>query len=270
MMGSVRLAIADVQNVVNFYTKGVGLSVLEEGSARVVLGLGNTEIVVLNINPTLRSSNPGSTGLYHLAIVFESRAALVAALERIFRLFPELYQGSADHLVSEAFYFSDPEGNGVELYFDKEPRTWIWENGQVKMDTLYIEVGEYIAKNRGEMSGSAKIGHIHLKVGSIELARQFYVDVLGFSVTAELSSALFLSDGIYHHHIGLNVWESAGAGAREPSLGLDIARFYVIHEDMTSLADQLKSKGLEFEENDGAIIVSDPWKNRLSFEYLKI
>src|SRR5690606_28037910 len=145
------------------------------------------------------------------------------------------FTGSADHLVSLAFYFDDPEGNGVELYWDRPREEWRWQDGSVAMDTLPLDPNGFIAEHRvapGDLaatgavaatgaaaapgSAAASIGHVHLKVGNIDVARAFYVDTLGFEVTVgSWPGALFASAGGYHHHLGMNAWQSRGAGPSE-------------------------------------------------------
>ncbi len=264
-MGCVELFVKDVAAVSQFYV-ACGLAILSSSDNEVVLGSTERAVVRL-IQSDLPAFSRSSAGLYHLAIVFASRGELAKALKRVFDLYPHLYQGSADHLVSEAFYFSDPEGNGVELYLDRDASGWKWKNGMVVMDSLYLDEKEYIAKYEGQDgSDKKKLGHMHLQIGNIDIAREFYVGVLGFVVTAEFPSALFLSDGKYHHHIGMNTWHSAGAGARKKSLGL--RRFEVVVSDTVVLAqisERLRNAKLACVENDSSITVSDPWENELVF-----
>jgi catechol 2,3-dioxygenase len=169
--------------------------------------------------------------------------------------------------VSEAFYFNDPEGNGVELYFDRPSETWQWSNGHVAMDTLYIDPVAYINVNASEYNESdKKLGHVHLRVGDISEARRFYVTLLGFDITASFPGALFVSIGGYHHHIGLNTWMSAGAGLRMPSLGLsDIKITLASADDVSHLAARLEASMYPFQYKQGVVHVADPWGNGLIF-----
>ncbi len=266
-MGVVELLVNDLEKQRYFYQTLVGLSPLEEQEKSLTLGYENRPIIKLIEDKNKPFPAINSAGLYHTATVFESQSALAQALLRILTKSSELYSGSADHLVSEAFYFNDPEGNGVELYFDKSPSTWIWNNGQVEMDSVYIDVKEYILKH-GQTSATLakKMGHVHLKVGSISEAKRFYVDILGFRITAEMSTALFISDGQYHHHLGMNVWESGGSSERKPSLGLGS---FVLMLDKQSDLEKLESRlikfSVKFEKKDNKLIVFDPWLNQLIF-----
>ena len=126
--------------------------------------------------------------------------------------------------MSKALYFDDPEGNGVELYWDRPREQWGWENGRVAMATEYLDPNGFLRENLVDpdaLDGAAAVGHVHLKVGDITTAHEFYVDTVGFEVTAEYGTqALFVSAGGYHHHLAMNTWQSRGAQGRWPALGL--------------------------------------------------
>ena len=133
--------------------------------------------------------------------------------------------------MSKAFYFTDPEGNGVELYWDRDRTAWSWVHGSVEMATLYLDPNEFLQQNLTENAatdpviGGARVGHVHLQVGDVQTAREFYVDRLGFEATAAFGdSALFVSAGGYHHHMAMNTWNSRGAGPRRLALGLSAGR----------------------------------------------
>ena len=129
--------------------------------------------------------------------------------------------------MSKAFYFTDPEGNGVELYWDRDRTQWSWTHGQIEMSTLYLDPNRFLAENLTERAreaavpAGAHVGHVHLSIGDVAAAKEFYVDRLGFETTARLGdSALFVSSGGYHHHMAMNTWNSRGAGRRRYTLGL--------------------------------------------------
>lgn len=264
-MGSFELYTAHIEHLLAFYKDLVGLQILAENGEYTELGFGDTPIIRLIEDLTLPSPSRRGAGLYHSAILFRSRGALVQAILRVLHKHPELYVGSGDHLVSEAFYFNDPEGNGVELYFDRDPSTWVWENGQIKMASEFIDVEEYILQNQVEApSQEKKLGHMHLQVGDIQIARTFYVDIIGLAVTAQMETALFLSDGKYHHHIGLNTWRSFGAGKRTKTLGLK--NFTLLLEDQNELSEienSLKSNDLPYAKTEKSFTTWDPWGNEL-------
>ena len=270
-MQETELFVRDVARQREFYEKHVGLAVLDERSDEVTLGYSQRPVVRLVQDASLATPSASSAGLYHTAIVFESRSTLAQALERVLRSAPNTYQGSADHLVSEAFYFVDLEGNGLELYFDKPASSWRWQDGEVAMDSIFIDVNQYIQQHAAiSASPVSKMGHVHLKVGSIAEAKKFYVDVLGFRVTSERPTALFVSDRQYHHHLGMNVWESNGASPRIPSLGLKSVAMSVASEgDVARLKQRLDEADISYTEQDGEVVVLDPWKNELRFSVFK-
>ncbi len=263
-MGATHLYVKDLKTVKDFYTTYVDLEVLDTEDEVVILGHDNREIIALEQSDYTVAS-AGSAGLYHNAIVFSSRGELARKVQKLIAEKPELYVGTADHLVSEAFYFNDPEGNGLELYFDKDKSVWQWENGKIKMGSEYIDPAAYIQQYASEYESTEKhMGHVHLKVGSIEQAKEFYVTALGFDITADMGSALFVSVGGYHHHLGLNMWESAGAGKRSSSLGLKSFELILDSEkDVTSLKKRLDDHGIDYKEVEGAVRILDPWNNEI-------
>src|SRR3546814_6783862 len=167
----------------------------------VTRGRAGTPVVVLRHEPSLRHAPAGSAGLFHTAILFDSQAALAAALYSVATRAPGSFTGSADHLVSQAFYFTDPEGNGVELYWDRDRTEWSWVHGQVEMATLFLDPNAFLREHLTETAAAgerdraaASVGHVHLSVGDIAAARAFYVRALGFDQTLDYGgSALFVS-----------------------------------------------------------------------------
>lgn len=264
-LGRLALNVRGLAAVSRFYEEGVGLTRLEDAEDRLVLGSGGEAVIELRHTPELTAPPPGSAGLYHTAILFEERSDLAAALYATAVGFENAFSGSADHLVSQAFYFNDPEGNGVELYWDRPRAEWRWSEGQVTMDSLPLDPNGFI-REHGNMGAAglsapvgaaASLGHVHLRVGDVQVGKEFYVDVLGFEVTAAMwQSALFTSAGGYHHHLGMNVWESRGAGVRDESLGL--AHFEVIlsDEDLAAVRSRLEQAGYAVTSEGGGSVAS--------------
>lgn len=264
-MGSVVLDVADLDAMVRYYGEGVGLDVLDVSTDTVTMGRGTTASVVLRAAPGLRHAPSSSAGLFHTAVLFESRAALAASVLSVATRYPGSFTGSSDHLVSEAFYFDDPEGNGVELYHDRPRDEWRWDGDRVAMATLPLDPNRFLAEHLVDETrgGLAQVGHVHLKVGDIPTARAFYVDVLGFAVTAAFGAqALFVSAGGYHHHVGMNTWSSRGAGPRTPALGLGRVTLEVPDADaLAALADRLRVAGVPVRDDGRALAFEDPWRN---------
>lgn len=263
-MGVTELNVRDLELMEKFYTEYADLEMLQREEEKVLLGHNNRGVIAL-VKSNEQPSASGSAGLYHNAIVFSSRGQLARAVKKILEEVPQYYVGTADHLVSEAFYFNDPEGNGLELYFDKDKSVWEWQDGKIKMDSIYIDPIAYIQKYAQDYESTEKhMGHVHLKVGDIQQAKKFYVDILGFDITAEMSSALFVSVAGYHHHLGMNIWESAGAGRRSPSLGLRSFELKLNSKhDIERLKQRLQDNNITFVEENNKIEVSDPWGNTI-------
>ncbi|RXZ68788.1 VOC family protein [Agromyces albus] len=272
-MGAVTLRVGDLDGMIRYYREGVTLELLRHDGPVAVLGRGTTPIVILEFAPELKHAAPRSAGLFHTAILFNSREALATAVYSVAAKYPAAFTGSADHLVSEAFYFNDPEGNGVELYFDRDRSQWSWTHGSIEMATVFLDPNEYLRANLTETAadaaaagtglGSAIVGHVHLSVGDIASAREFYVDRLGFETTASMgSSALFVSAGGYHHHMAMNTWNSAGAGKRGLALGLGKVEIVVPGaDDLGELGERMSHFGVPTRDNGRSIAFDDPWSN---------
>lgn len=215
-MGPVHLTVTELERSLAYYRSTVGLSVLDAGGGRASLGAGDRELLVLVEEPGARPAF-GHTGLYHFALLVAERADLARWLAHAARDRVKLV-GLSDHFVSEALYLSDPDGHGIEIYWDR-PRE-VWE-GQVaaRMTTLPLDVdsllGELDDPASAPFDGLADatvMGHVHLKVADVAQTIAFYRDVLGFALMAQLGAqAAFLAAGGYHHHLGANTWESRGA-----------------------------------------------------------
>ncbi len=265
-VGTLELRVRDMTTMLAYYTDGIGLEPLRHASGAVVLGLGNREIVTLTESTDLRPARAGEAGLFHTAVLFDDAGALARSLVSMFTKHASTYIGSADHLVSEAFYFTDPEGNGVELYHDRPRDQWQWDGNHVRMATLWLDPEEFVRKHRTEQAGAGgMLGHVHLQVGDIATAHGFYVDALGFDETARLGGqALFVSAGGYHHHMAMNVWNSAGAGPRQNTLGLGVVDILVPSADeLDAVAERMRGRGVDVRDDGRTLSVLDPWRNEL-------
>lgn len=219
------LAVANLPASVDFYSRVLGLQVLENDGSRAVLGAGGEPALELSALESPVAASPRSTGLFHVAWLHPSRAALAETVRRIGESrWP--FTGASDHAVSEALYLDDPDGLGIEIYVDRPRETWEpGPNGDpVRMVTLPLDVEDLLAQSEGappeEIAAGTKIGHVHLKVSDVPRAEAFYRS-LGFDHMASYPSAAFVAAGGYHHHLGLNSWQSAGgqpAGEHAPGL----------------------------------------------------
>ena len=229
-VGTVGLKVRDAENVSRWYQQAVGLKELSRDGATIWLGAGDVPLLSLTQIEGLRLAPRSEAGLFHTAFLLPTRQDLARwitmAIEQSIPV-----DGVADHLVSEAIYLTDPEGNGVEIYADTPQETWTWRGGQVDMATDPLDV-EGILSTLGVLRlpwtgapAGTVVGHVHLKVGEAEKAAQWWGDTLGFDAVRSRQQAVFLSTGGYHHHIAVNEWMSAGAGRRsEMATGLDFVQ----------------------------------------------
>lgn len=270
MMGAVTLWVADLDLMVRYYRDGVGLNLISMESDRAVLGFKNLEIVILEHKPVMKHASPHEAGLFHTAILFPTEAALAKAVYSVAQNFPGRFTGSADHLVSKAFYFDDPEGNGVELYWDRDRSEWSWVHGSIEMDTIMLDPNQYLKEHltNEPVPEDKRVGHVHLSVGSIPAAEEFYIKMLGFEKTLNWGSqALFVSAGGYHHHMAMNTWRSKGAGKRQLALGLGNVEIKLENKDQLAEAkDRLEFHSLETRINQDSVQVRDPWGNLITLE----
>jgi catechol 2,3-dioxygenase len=270
-MGAVTLRVADLDASTAYYRDGVGLQVLSADGPVVTLGRGTTAVVVLEHAPDLKHASPRDAGLFHTAILFDTEEALAAAVYSVAQHYPNTFTGSSDHLVSKAFYFDDVENNGVELYWDRDRSDWSWVHGSIEMGTLYLDPNRFLEEHLTEQAvaspliGGARVGHVHLQVGDVATAREFYVTRLGFESTIEIpGQALFVSAGGYHHHMAMNTWNSKGAGPRQLALGLGRVDIEVpSSDDVGALSERMRHYGVQTRDDGQTVAVDDPWGNLL-------
>lgn len=268
-MGPVTLKVGNLDTMTAYYRDAVALQVLAAGPDSVTLGRGGASVIVLEHAPELRHASPRDAGLFHTAILFDTEEALAASVYSVARKHPHTFTGSSDHLVSKAFYFTDPEGNGVELYWDRDRSAWSWIHGSIEMGTVYLDPNLFLQENLTEAAidqplvGGAQVGHVHLQVGDVPSAREFYVNRLGFDETAAYGpQALFVSAGGYHHHMAMNTWNSAGAGPRLPALGLARVDIEVpTADDLGTLGERMTHFGIQTRDDGQSLSFDDPWAN---------
>ncbi|TXK19981.1 VOC family protein [Homoserinibacter sp. GY 40078] len=273
-MGAVTLNVADLDAMTSYYRDAVGLEALSADGSRVTLGRRRPDatalpIMVLEQTPALRHAGPREAGLFHTAILFDDESALAAAVYATARHPRGRFTGSADHLVSKAFYFDDPEGNGVELYWDRLRTEWSWVNGHITMGSERLDPNEYLREHLtedgidGPLAGAgAQVGHVHLSVGDVATAREFYVNRLGFDETVSMPTALFVSAGGYHHHMAMNVWNSLGAGRRQQTLGLGRLDIVVPgDDDLGEIGERMAHHGSRGRDDGRSLAFDDPWNN---------
>lgn len=266
----VALNVRDLERSTSFYTQVLGLDVTERGEGRVSLGAGGVPLLQLTHAPFSKPDDPRAAGLFHTAFLQPSRKDLarwlVHAASNGVR-----FTGFADHNVSEAVYLDDPEGNGVEVYADRRESEWTWSAGQVTMGTDQLNIDGLLSLVNPRQDDYAKapaglrIGHMHVRVGDVAQALPFYNALVGLDVTRQLNGAGFLSSGHYHHHLGINMWRSAGAQKREPGrAGLDWFSFSAAREPYEQLGERLAKANTPHDTQEGRLLLTDPWGTRLT------
>jgi catechol 2,3-dioxygenase len=269
-VGPVHLTVADLDRSLRYYDDAIGLDTLESGPGRASLGSGGRELLVLVEQPGAQPA-PQSTGLFHFALLVPERPALARWLAHAVRDRVAL-TGLSDHRVSEAIYLRDPDYHGIEIYADRPREQWDGKVVQLMttlpldVDDLLSELDEPANEPVDRLADGTVMGHVHLQVSGVPEAVAFYRDLLGFDLTAEVGGqAAFLSAGGYHHHVGANTWNSAGASAPPPgSAALRHATIVLPDADERDrVAGVVSDAGLELEDGDGGPIVRDPSGNAL-------
>jgi catechol 2,3-dioxygenase len=269
-IGTVRLTVADLPRSRGFYERALGLRATNREDGSVALGVdGEPALIELTADAAAPPLARRATGLYHLAVLLPSRRDLAVALRRLADARVPL-DGASDHLVSEALYLHDPDGNGIEIYRDRPREEWPHVDGSLEMATLPLDIDDILtelppasAKDAVVPAGT-RIGHVHLQVADLDAAEGFYSGVLGFDVMVKgYAGALFVSAGGYHHHIGLNTWQSLGAGAPPPG-AIGLRSFEVALPDADELErvlERVREAGIEAERSGPAVLVRDPSGN---------
>jgi catechol 2,3-dioxygenase len=270
-MGAVCLTVSDLPASIEYYQHAVGLRLHGREGERARLGTGGEDLLLL---VEQRGARPvrGHCGFYHFALLLPQRADLAGWLAHAAREQVPLV-GMSDHFVSEAIYLTDPDGHGIEIYWDR-PRE-IWE-GRVaeRMTTLPLDttslLGELADPQNepfGGLPSKTTMGHVHLCVADVPATVAFYRDLLGLGLMASLGShAAFLSAGGYHHHLGANTWESAGAG--QPPGGSAALRYASIvlpsELERDRVLARLSDAGVELRPAEGGALACDPSGNPIS------
>ena len=267
-LGEVHLTVADLDRSVAYYRQVVGLGPIERSDGRATLGVGGRGLLALTEERGARPAH-GHTGLYHFALLLPQRVDLARWLAHAARDRVPLV-GLSDHFVSEAIYLADPDGHGIEIYWDR-PRE-VWE-GQVgaRMTTLPLDVDDLLGQLDDPatapfdgLGDGTVMGHVHFKVAGVAETVAFYRDVLGFALMAQLGAqAAFLAAGGYHHHIGSNTWESAGASP-PPSRDAALRHATIVLPDEAErerVLGRVADGGVAIEESAFGPLVRDPSGN---------
>ncbi|MDP9808824.1 catechol 2,3-dioxygenase [Rhizobium tibeticum] len=259
------LVVTDLPLVSSFYQSMLGLKVIEKSASGDVLGVGGTPLLALTTGKDVRIAPRNAAGLFHTAFLMPSRTELARWLRHAAHNNVAL-DGASDHLVSEAIYLSDPEGNGIEIYADRPHEQWKFHpDGQVEMATRRLDLQSLYNTAPDDtwngMADGTAIGHIHLQVGDIPEAEAFYRDVLGLRLMARYPGASFFATGDYHHHVAANIWNSADAGARaEGMTGLsDYALRFNDKAALDKAIAKLDELEIRSDKRNSGVFLRDPW-----------
>ena len=268
-VGQVNLKVQNLERSLAFYREVIGFKVIEQTDSSANLTAdGKTVLLSIQQSNNLVPKQGKTTGLYHYALLLPKRSDLAEIVQHFREI--GLRFGSSDHLVSEALYLSDPDGNGIEIYIDRDPSEWDWDNGEVAMAVDPLNFADLLSGGEQQpwkgLPAGTVMGHIHLHVSELVKTEEFYSKGLGFEVVNRYGEqALFISDGKYHHHIGLNTWNGVGAPAPSPnSVGLEsFTIMFPNEEKKNKIIAQLKNIGASVTEENGLTIATDPSGNRI-------
>ena len=273
-IGQVRLNIEDLEKSLKFYQEIMGFAILDRTDTTANLTAdGKTSILKLEQPEGIQPKQARTTGMYHFALLLPTRKDLANFVIHLSE--NNIQMGAADHLVSEALYIKDLDGNEIEIYVDRDPEVWDWNGEEVAMTTDPLNFQELISHRVPDekwvgLPTETVMGHIHLHVAELEKTEEFYVKGLGFDVVNRFGSqALFLSTAKYHHHIGLNTWNGVGAAKpAENTVGMESVEF--IYNDKAAIeatVAKLEKIGATVVEEDGRTFTYDPSGIKIELAY---
>jgi catechol 2,3-dioxygenase len=267
-LGAVHLKVAEPDRSIQFYEGVIGLQVNERSGEGARLGVGGDDLIVLHQLATERRESRHS-GLYHVALLYPTREELARVAQRI-QLAGVRIDGASDHGTHEAIYLPDPDGNGLELAWDRSPERWPNLSDITAIAPKPLDIGGLFNLVSGRepeprADPATRVGHLHLHVGDIAEALHFYRELIGFDLITEIDTAAFVSAGGYHHHLAFNTWQ----GLRAPPASPDAVG--LVHwtielptaADVIEVGDRLKAGGVAPTAIDRGIEVDDPSGNRL-------
>lgn len=263
-LGHVHLVVNDLDRVSAFYQDVLGFRVHRREADMVALGAGGEDLLRLTARRDARYYRRAG-GLYHTAFLVPNRVDLAQWLRRIAETETPIH-GMVDHWTHEAIYLPDPEGNGIELAWDRPREQWppftdliARGNGPLDPQDLVSEIADPAAG--WTLNPQTQVGHVHLHTGNLELSDGFYRDVLGFDGTVKLPGQMsFVAAGGYHHHIGYNLWRGAGIPPR-PADAAGIDYLTVVLPDDTAreqVIARVEAAGLDMSAHPEGVLLRDP------------
>ncbi len=272
-LGATHLTVSHLDGSIAFYERALGLQLHDRDGHRAAMGAGGEDLLVLVEVPGAGLGGRHA-GLYHFALLFDSREELARAVKRLAASRTRI-EGASDHGVSEAIYLRDPDDNGIELYADRPREDWPpprQPGERVEMYTIALDMRALLAAVEGEetqaLAGPGlRTGHLHLHGANVERGLAFYRDVLGFEVMVNLGSAAFVSAGGYHHHLGLNVWLGSDVKPKPPDVA-GLRHWTVLLDSADEVAEvraRVEAADLPVEPYDSGFLVRDPWQTAVVF-----
>lgn len=214
----VALTVRDLPGMTAFYRDAIGLTLLARDGETARLGAGGRALLELRRDPAARSRDPRQAGLFHTAFLLPDRPALARWLRHAADSGTRL-TGASDHGISEALYLDDPEGNGIEIYWDRPASGWTRNGDRIQMVSHRLDLNDLLSAADAPWTGAPEgstVGHVHLQVGDLAQAHDFLAGDLGLTRTFDAPGGAWYGWNGYHHHFAGNVWNSRGAGRREP------------------------------------------------------
>lgn len=268
-VGHVSIKVQNLDRSLTFYQNMIGFQILEQTKTTAKLTAdGKTSVLSIEQPENVEPKQGKTTGLYHFALLLPKRSDLAKIVQHFAEI--GLRFGSSDHLVSEALYVSDPDGNQIEIYIDRDPSEWDWRNGEVAMAVDPLNFADLLSGGKQQswkgLPADTVMGHLHLHVSELKKTEEFYVQGLGFDVVNRYGTqALFISAGKYHHHIGLNTWNGVGAPApKKNSVGLSSYTLVFADEAARNkVIEQLRQIGAAVTEENDVYVTADPSENEI-------
>jgi len=266
-LGPVHLTVTDLERSIPFYETAIGLQLARRDGAEAALGTGGEDLLVLTEEPSARPAGRHA-GLYHYALLYPAREELARAAQRLIATHTTV-SGASDHKISEAIYLPDPDGNGIELAADRSREHWgdlsdpTALGGPQPLDMVSLMAPVEGSEPPADAPGDLRVGHVHLHVGDIDGALEFWRDLVGFEVMTQFPNAAFVAAGGYHHHLGLNTWRGEGVPPM-PSGVVGLRHWTIVLESAAEVAavrERLARGGAPVEERPDGFLTRDPWNN---------
>ncbi|MBD9386237.1 VOC family protein [Agrobacterium sp. AGB01] len=269
------IRVKNLDNMLAYYRQVMGFTEIARNGNTVIVGAGGTALLHLIHMPEAEFESQSAAGLFHIAYLMPTRKDLARWLVHVARMQAPV-TGFADHNVSEAVYLNDPEGNGIEVYSDRQKDSWQWDGDVVTMGTKELDIDDIVALTDTTKDDytiapdNLRIGHMHLRVGDIAKGRAFYENAVGLASTrGNREDAAFLSSGRYHHHVAINTWNSRGAELRDDKQ-TGLAWFSLTITDAADIKQQqarLEAAGYKISQlENGDVEAVDPWGTGLRLQ----